>query len=132
VRDFGLGAERHCTHPGAQLAIVTPHWLIEVLQGIVVQSGRVQATQVPELLQLWPVGQVPQETVPPQPSLTLPQSRLPQAVPPSSGAQHAPLWHAGARAPQVFGHWTLPPQPSGTVPHMTAEQAVPPSSGEQH
>jgi hypothetical protein len=81
----------YCEQPGAQLCTVTPHSLTEVLQGIEVQSGRVQATQAPELLQLCPAAQVPQVMVPPQPSEAVPQTLAPQAWLFDWGAQQAPL-----------------------------------------
>jgi hypothetical protein len=56
-------------------------------QGMVLQLGRSQDTQAPALLHWSPSRQVPQLMVPPHPSETEPQVRLPQAAAWVAGVQ---------------------------------------------
>src|ERR1700677_463084 len=86
------------TQPGAQLTTVSPHTDTETPQGIVEQSGRTQATQLPAV-QVSPAGQSPHWRVPPQPSGAVPQVFPWQAVVLDWGAQQTL-----ERQTSVFGH----------------------------
>lgn len=65
------------------------------------QSGSVHATHAPDALQLSPAGQVPHETLLPQPLETVPHVLPWQAL--AFGVQHAFFWHVWS-AEHVFGH----------------------------
>jgi hypothetical protein len=87
------------------------------------QSGSVHETQW-LAVHVLPAAQVPQLSVPPQPSATVPQVTLAQACIGGVGVQHALLWQTWLAA-HVLGHWTVPPHPFGAVPHATPAHAVP-------